>query len=61
MTTLEVVYEDDWLTATLKALHEANDQAKAISRRGMSAMLRDEYAACHATINHLLFELETLT
>lgn len=61
MTTLEVVYEDDWATATLKALHEANDQAKAISRRGMSAMLRDEYAAAHRLVNDWLDELETLT
>lgn len=61
MTTLEVVYEDDWLTATLQSLHDANDQAKNISRRGMSAMLRDEYAAAHRVIDGLLLELEALT
>lgn len=61
MTTLHVVHEDDWLTKTLAQLYAANDAAKAISRRGKSAMLRDEYRDAHKVINALLLELETLT
>ena len=61
MTTLEVVYEDDWATATLKALHEANDQAKTLRRRGLTGTRGNEYARLHGVIDALLFELETLT
>lgn len=60
MTTLDVIYEDDWLTDTLTKLHDANDAAKAISRRGLVAMLRPEYAAAHSAINTILDELEVM-
>ncbi len=61
MTTLEVIYEDDWLTKTLKALYDANDEAKALRRRGFIGVAGGEYARLHGVINVLLDELEALT
>lgn len=57
MTTLRVT--DDTTAADLaEALAHLNAAAKAISRRGKSAMLRPEYAAAHARIDALVTDWE---
>lgn len=61
MTTLDVIYEDDWLTKTLKELYAANNEAKALRRRGFVGVAGSEYAKVHARIDALLEELEALT
>lgn len=60
MTTLHVIATNTPLETKLTELHAANDEAMAISRRGLVAMLRPEYEAAHADINRLLDELEAM-
>lgn len=54
--TMQVARVTDNTTRTTLAhlITEANTEAKAISRRGMVAMLRPEYADAHETIDALL-------
>jgi hypothetical protein len=54
MTDIVVVRDTTTRAEIAEILALANADAKAISRRGMTAMLRPEYADAHETIDALL-------
>lgn len=54
MTELLRVTDSTTRTELAKLIVKANAEAKVISRRGKSAMLRPEYARVHARINALV-------
>lgn len=54
MTDIIVVTDHTTRAELAEILALANAEAKAISRRGMVAMLRPEYADAHQTLDALL-------
>lgn len=57
MTSTDIIDEPLTRDELLTALHNMNETAKAISRRGFVGLMSDEYKRRHASINDLLDQL----